>query len=50
MKTDLKSIYAEREARAPDNMHSDSGSSKIVWGTMADLNLIHLKQKIITFK
>ena len=36
-------IYAASAASAPDSIHSEIGSSKIVWGTMADLNLIHLK-------
>ncbi len=31
-------------AKAPSNMHSDIGSSRIVVGTMAILNLAHLNE------
>ena len=38
----LKSMYEDRDARAPASMHSEKGSRNTVKGTMAKRSFVHL--------
>ena len=38
----MKRMWAAREASAPESMHSEMGSSRMVWGSMAERSLIQL--------